>query len=420
MHTRPSDSNHDVNAHTAAMFTPFVAVHAGAGCHSLARTPEYANLLAKITTSTIQLLNSASFVSADEAVVYAIRQLESSSLTNAGIPGSNLTCIGTVECDAAIMTDSVDPFHSTPICSFGSVGGVPMTQEMESRSQVIASPIQAAQCISKDDMAGHHPRTGKVPPIMICGASVHDYALKHPSSTIDCISLSDARMMVTDQQLKLYSHHQHIVDSKMLMDTVGAVIMDSKGNISAGVSSGGISLKWPGRVGEAAIYGAGVWAQRTSATLSSDLGIGISVSGCGEQIIKTQLASRLADALIDRADSQDTSECIRAFIDQNVVESRRLNPRNALPAPVGCIALIVEPIQNKQCGDEGSTSNEPQSTMICSNQSSQRLLCEIWWAHTTQTMCFAYMSGNSTKPAFHMSNRADSKTNIVVGGAMVK
>ena len=64
--------------------------------------------------------------------------------------------------------------------------------------------------------------------------------------------------------------------------TVGAVAIDKAGNISAATSTGGMTNKMPGRVGDSPIIGSGTWAQNGVC--------GVSSTGHGEFFIKYQVA----------------------------------------------------------------------------------------------------------------------------------
>lgn len=69
--------------------------------------------------------------------------------------------------------------------------------------------------------------------------------------------------LVTKDAIDRYHEHMARCRSADLNDTVGAVVIDASGTVVAGVSSGGISLKVPGRIGDTPVFGAGCWAQNS-------------------------------------------------------------------------------------------------------------------------------------------------------------
>ena len=87
-----------------------------------------------------------------------------------------------------------------------------------------------------------------------------------------------------------------IIDLQLNFLKVGVVVLDKAGRVASTVSSGGIALKQPGRVGQAAVFGCGCWAQRGSKQKLSNT-VGISTTGCGEHLVRTFLAKECAQSL---------------------------------------------------------------------------------------------------------------------------
>ncbi|XP_014218632.1 threonine aspartase 1 isoform X2 [Copidosoma floridanum] len=258
----------------------FIAVHLGAGQHSSTLKEKYFKLSQEACQKGIESLKSSSSVL--EAAVSAVTVLEDSPLTNAGY-GSNLTYDGNVECDASVMDGSN--------LQYGAVGAI----------TGVKNPIQVAKCLCQYQTVniGH----GRVPPSLLTGSGASAWAKE---MGIQCVP---AENLISAKAEKIYKHYKRKVEGdcskvtlqiKKRMDTVGAVCIDGCGNVAAACSSGGIILKFPGRVGQAAIWGCGSWASK------GNISVGSSTSGCGEHLIRTSLARTIADCIVD-ADCPTTS-----------------------------------------------------------------------------------------------------------------
>ena len=76
-------------------------------------------------------------------------------------------------------------------------------------------------------------------------------------------------------------------DSGPLGDTVGAVAIDSDGNVAAATSTGGTANKRPGRVGDSPLVGSGAYADNWTA--------GVSATGYGEALMRVVISKRVCD-----------------------------------------------------------------------------------------------------------------------------
>jgi L-asparaginase / beta-aspartyl-peptidase len=85
----------------------------------------------------------------------------------------------------------------------------------------------------------------------------------------------------------LSTHGQELFAPEISHDTVGAVALDSSGNVAAATSTGGTLNKAPGRLGDSSLIGCGCYADNQSAAVST--------TGWGEPIMKLVLAKWSAD-----------------------------------------------------------------------------------------------------------------------------
>lgn len=195
-----------------------------------------------------------------DAVEIAIRYLEDDPVFNAGHGGA-LNTQGEVELDAIIVDGRS--------LEFGAVAAV----------ENIANPISLARMVM--EKSDHVMLVGK-------GANLFAEDLKVPSV--------HPKELVSDfnkEELAKQSVYNCVIDNSFMNqaehDTVGAVAIDLHGNMAAGTSTGGITAKRVGRVGDSPLIGSG-------ACCDNEIG-GVSCTGHGEAIAKVTLASRVLNTL---------------------------------------------------------------------------------------------------------------------------
>ena len=225
-----------------------IVIHGGAGDiekegFSEERQSEYKQKLEEaIKVGSLILENGGTSL---EAVEASIHIMEDSPLFNAG-KGAVFNALGQNEMDASIMDGKSG--------KAGAVAGV----------RHIKNPISAAIAVME-----------KSPHVLLIGDGAVKFASEHK------VEMIDTSWFYTEKRWKSYE--------KMKQDkhgTVGCVALDKLGNISAGTSTGGMTMKMPGRVGDSPIIGAGTYADNQTC--------GISATGHGEFFIRNVVAYDVA------------------------------------------------------------------------------------------------------------------------------
>lgn len=234
-----------------------IAIHGGAGTiapHLL--TPQleidYRSGLKAALEAGNRVLKSGG--TATEAVLAAVVELENNPLFNAG-KGGVFNHLGQHEMDAAIMEGK--------FLKAGAVCGV----------KNIKNPVLLAHAVMT-----------KSPHVMMAGDGAEAFA-----KTVN-IEFADNAYFHTEHRyqqwldIKGTENYQldHTAKSENKMGTVGAVALDKDGNIAAATSTGGMTNKKFGRVGDSPIIGAGTYANNETCA--------ISCTGHGELFIRSVVA----------------------------------------------------------------------------------------------------------------------------------
>ena len=207
-----------------------IVVHGGAGVLSGLSKEQQKIIEEKVSETLIsayKMLEQGG--SSIDIVEYAVSEFEDSPLFNAG-RGSVYNANEIQEMDASIM-------HGKNR-SAGAVASV----------KKIKNPIKLARKIS--EYTEH---------VLLVGDGAESFAQSIGETIVDpSYFYSEKNLLRLRKQKKLTSHDNIIQDK---IGTVGAVALDKMGNISAGTSTGGMTNKMPGRVGDSPLIGAGTWAQ---------------------------------------------------------------------------------------------------------------------------------------------------------------
>jgi beta-aspartyl-peptidase (threonine type) len=188
-----------------------------------------------------------------DAVELAIMKMESSQYLNAGV-GSYLQLDGRVRMDASIMKDDL---------SAGAVIGIEDVEHpisvarrvMETTQHVILASALATEFAHSEGFPKYDPRT-------------------RPKVELWLDIMEEFRTKTTYEQI--FHVDRDLITGDHAFGTVGCVAMDSKGNLAAGTSTGGLKMNVPGRVGDSPIFGAGTYCSKYG---------GVSCTGIGEKIL---------------------------------------------------------------------------------------------------------------------------------------
>ncbi len=254
------------------MTTPILAIHGGAG--TITRTAMSADKEAAYQQALNDILAAGQRIlmdggSALDAVTEAVRLLEECPLFNAG-KGAVLTSAGTYELDASIMDGATL-----------AAGAVTCVKRLR-------NPILAARAVMERSEHVLFTSEGAEAFAQAQGLEFVEpdyYYTEARYAQWQRARQQDGMALLDHDAASLMAKEAAPIDPDNKFGTVGAVACDAQGRLAAATSTGGVTNKKVGRVGDTPIVGAGCFANNVAA---------VSCTGTGEMFIRAVAAYDVA------------------------------------------------------------------------------------------------------------------------------
>jgi L-asparaginase / beta-aspartyl-peptidase len=246
-----------------------IAIHGGAGVISRDMPEDVRDAYISSLTSALVMGRDllAGGASSLDAIEQVIRFMEDDPLFNAG-RGAVLTNTGRAELDASIM-DGRD-------LSAGAIAGV----------TTVKNPISLARMVMENS---RH--------ILFAGVGAESYADEMGVERVD------NSYFITENRRRQLERALERDEVRLDHGTVGVVALDRSGNLAAGTSTGGMTNKRYGRVGDSPLIGAGTYADNRSCA--------VSCTGTGEQFIRNAVAYQICAVMeFTGASLQEAAELV--------------------------------------------------------------------------------------------------------------
>jgi len=265
---------------------PVIVVHGGAGEWQPERRKSG---IAGVKTAAKVGFDVLTKSGALDAVEAAVMSMEDDPVFNAGL-GSTLTLDGSIEMEASIMDgESLD------------AGAASLLED-------IRNPVHLARIIMEN--------------------TDHIYIVGHGAEKLARLFKLERRNPRTELRVKYWKTlkdklkkgevdympktYKLIKENPKLFqfDTVGAVALDTKGNVAAATSSGGVGLKFPGRIGDTPLIGLGNYADNESGACSA--------TGMGEIAMRLVLAKAVCDKIHLGSSAQEATESLIKLVNRRI------------------------------------------------------------------------------------------------------